>query len=38
MYVMNRGAYAASELCTDMFQLSDAQDPYAIPSKPREVC
>ena len=38
MYVMNRGAYAASELCTEMFRLSDARDPYAIPSRPREVC
>ncbi|KAL3794719.1 hypothetical protein ACHAW5_003728 [Stephanodiscus triporus] len=38
MYVMNRGAYAASELCTEMFRLSDARDPYAIPSGPREVC
>mmetsp|Transcript_13362 Transcript_13362/g.29025 ORF Transcript_13362/g.29025 Transcript_13362/m.29025 type:complete len:1129 (-) Transcript_13362:141-3527(-) len=38
MYVMNHGAYAASELCTDMFHLSDARDPYAIPSRPREVC
>jgi hypothetical protein len=38
MYVMNRGAYAASQLCTEMFLLSDARDPYAIPSRPREVC
>ena len=38
MYMMNRGAYAASELCTEMFRLSDARDPYAIPSRPREVC
>ncbi|KAL3822718.1 hypothetical protein ACHAXA_000983 [Cyclostephanos tholiformis] len=38
MYVMNRGAYAASELCTEMFRLSDARDPYAIPSRPRDVC
>ena len=38
MYVMNRGAYAASELCTDIYSLSDARDPYAIPSRPREVC
>ena len=34
---MNHGAYAASELCADMFLLSDARDPYAIPSRPREV-
>ncbi|KAL7538342.1 hypothetical protein ACHAXR_008500 [Thalassiosira sp. AJA248-18] len=38
MYVMNRGAHAASELCTDMYPLSDARDPYAIPSRPREAC
>lgn len=38
MYVMNRGAYAAAELCTDMYCLSDARDPYAIPSRPREAC
>ena len=38
MYIMNRGAYAASELCTDMSSMSDARDPYAIPSRPREEC
>ena len=38
MYMMNRGTYAAAELCTDIYSLSDARDPYAIPSRPREVC
>lgn len=38
MYVMNRGSYAASELCSDMFLMSDAHDPYAIPKTPRNVC
>lgn len=37
MYVMNRGAYAASELCNEMYLLSDARDPYAIPSGPRAI-
>ncbi|KAL3762862.1 hypothetical protein ACHAWU_001009 [Discostella pseudostelligera] len=38
MYIINRGAYAASELCSDMFLMSDARDPYAIPSSPRDCC
>mmetsp|Transcript_50554 Transcript_50554/g.107674 ORF Transcript_50554/g.107674 Transcript_50554/m.107674 type:complete len:1135 (+) Transcript_50554:50-3454(+) len=38
MYVMNRGAHAASELCAEILQLSDSRDPYAIPSRPREEC
>ena len=38
MYIMNRGSCAAAELCTGMHLLSDARDPYAIPSRPREVC
>jgi len=38
MYIMNRGACAASELCTNVFLLSDSRDPYAIPSRPREEC
>lgn len=38
MYIMNRGARAASELCSEIYELSDARDPYAIPSRPREVC
>ena len=37
MYVMNRGAYAASELCNEMYLFSDARDPYAIPSGPRAI-
>ena len=38
MYVMSRGANAASELCSEMILMSDTRDPYAIPSSPREVC
>ena len=38
MYTMNRGAHAASEIFTDMYCLSDARDPYAIPHKPRRGC
>ena len=38
MYVMNCGAYAALELFTEMFRLSDARDPYVIPSRPHKVC
>jgi hypothetical protein len=38
MYIMNRGAYAASELCSNMYLMSDARDPYAIPSNPRDCC
>lgn len=37
MYVMNRGAYAASELCNEMYLFSDARDPYAIPRGPRAI-
>ncbi|KAL7469690.1 hypothetical protein ACHAXS_011234, partial [Conticribra weissflogii] len=38
MYIMNRGAQAASELCANIYDLSDARDPYAIPSQPRDEC
>lgn len=38
MYVLDRGARAAGELCYGIEALSDARDPYAIPSGPREVC
>lgn len=38
MYIMNRGAHVASELCKGMDQMSDTRDPYAIPSCPREEC
>ncbi|KAL7514554.1 hypothetical protein ACHAXN_013353 [Cyclotella atomus] len=38
MYCMNRGALAASELCSNMHVMSDTRDPYAIPSHPREEC
>ena len=36
MYILERGSQAASHLCTGMLQFSDARDPYAIPSRPRE--
>ena len=36
MYILDRGAHAASHLCTAMDQFMDARDPYAIPSRPRE--
>lgn len=38
MYVLDRGAAAASLLCSEMEPLADASDPYAIPSQPREAC
>lgn len=38
MYIMNRSAHAASELCKEMGEMSDTRDPYAIPSCPREEC
>lgn len=38
MYIMNRGAIAATELCNEMHIMSDTRDPYAIPSQPREEC
>jgi len=36
MYILDRGAQAASHLCTGMLQFADARDPYAIPTRPRE--
>ena len=36
MYILDRGAHAASHLCTGMFYFADASDPYAIPTRPRE--
>lgn len=36
MYILDRGSHAASHLCSDMLQFSDARDPYAIPTRPRE--
>ncbi|KAL9186515.1 hypothetical protein ACHAXT_005753 [Thalassiosira profunda] len=38
MYVLDRGAAAASLLCSEMEPLADASDPYAIPVRPREAC
>jgi len=37
-YISNRGSIAAAELCANLCEMSDARDPYAIPSRPREVC
>ena len=36
MYIMNRGAIAAAELCNEMHIMSDTREPYAIPNQPRE--
>ena len=38
MYVQDRGARAAAELCADASCWADASDPYAIPARPREAC
>ena len=38
MYIMNHGALAASDLCNEIYLMSDTRDPYAIPTQPREEC